>query len=96
MNVIAVTKIKKFIFFNWDSIHKSGRATTKHGVKRKRGRPRKKAYRKPDKKEPKDDMCLSSLDLKPFRSKVKGRDSASKESQSLAVRGKELLTQTSL
>ena len=40
--------------------------------------------------------CLLILDVKPFRSQVKGMHYAGKEVQSLAVLGKKLLTQRSL
>ena len=41
-------------------------------------------------KEPKIKRCLLTLNLKPFRSKVKGKQSARTELQSLAVQGKKL------
>ena len=46
--------------------------------------------------EPKDKICLLILDVKPFRSQIKGMHYAGKEVQSLAVLGKKLLTWRSL
>ena len=43
-------------------------------------------------KEPTVKRYLLILNLKPFRSKVKGKHSIGREFQSLAVRGKKLLT----
>ena len=43
-------------------------------------------------KEPTVNTCLSTLYLKPFRSQVKGKYCIGREFQSLAVRGKKLLT----
>ena len=40
--------------------------------------------------------CLLILDLKPFRSYLKGKHSIGREFQSLPVQGKKLLTETSL
>ena len=50
------------------------------------------AYRKSVYKEPTVKRCLSILELKPLRSYVKGKHSLGREFQSLAVRGKKLLT----
>ena len=47
---------------------------------------------KPVQRERKDKRYLLTLDLKPFGSQVKQKHSASKEFQSLAVRGKKLMT----
>ena len=43
-------------------------------------------------KEPTVNTCLSTLYLKPFRSQVKRKYCIGRELQSLAVRGKKLLT----
>ena len=43
-------------------------------------------------KEPKEKRCLLTLDLKLFRSSVRGKHYASIELQSLAVREKKLFT----
>ena len=51
-----------------------------------------KSYGKSVYKEPTVKRCLLILDLKPFRSYVKGKHSIGREFQSLAVRGKKLLT----
>ena len=51
-----------------------------------------KAYRKSVQKESTVRRCLLILDLKPFRSYVKGKHSIGREFQSLAVQGKKLLT----
>ena len=48
------------------------------------------SYKK-KRKELTDKRCLLILDLKPFRSWVKGKHSAGKEFQNRAVRGKKLL-----
>ena len=42
--------------------------------------------------EPKVKRCLLILDLKPFRSEVKGKHSIGRTFHGLAVRGKKLLT----
>ena len=49
-------------------------------------------YRKSVQKEPTVKRCLLILDLKPLRSYIKGKHSIGGEFQSLAVRGKKLLT----
>ena len=54
------------------------------------------AYRESLQKEPTINMCLLILDLKPFSLQVKGKHSISRESQSLVVRGKKLLTSLKL
>ena len=51
-----------------------------------------KAYRKSVQKEPTVKRSLLILDLKPFRSQVKGKHSLGREFQGLAVPGKKLLT----
>ena len=51
-----------------------------------------KAYRKSVQKEPTVQRCLLILDLKPFKSMVRGKHSIGRESQGLAVREKKLLT----
>ena len=51
-----------------------------------------KAYRKSLQKEPTVDSCLLILDLNPFKLLVKGKYSIGRKFQSLAVRGKKLLT----
>ena len=51
-----------------------------------------KAYRKSAYKEPTVKRCLLILNLEPLRSYVKGNHSIGREFQSLAVRGKKLLT----
>ena len=53
-------------------------------------------YRKSVQKEPTVKRYLLLLDLKPIRSQVKEKHSIGREIQSLVVRGKKLLTQTSL
>ena len=55
-----------------------------------------KAHTESAQKEPTVKMFLLILDLKPFRSQIEGNHSIGRESHSLAVRGKKLLTQTSL
>ena len=64
-------------------------ATTGHSYKKKKHK-KITAYRKSVQKERTVKRCLLILDLKPRRSQVKGKQG--RESQSLAVRGKELLT----
>ena len=54
-------------------------ANTMHGVTRKKEYKKIKAYRKSLYKEPTVDMCLLILDLKPLRSKVKGKHSIGRE-----------------
>ena len=66
-------------------------ATTRHGVTRKRN-TKKLKHRKSVQKEPTVQICLLIIDLKPFRSCVKGKHSIGSEFQGLAVRGKKLLT----
>ena len=47
-----------------------------------------KTYRKSVSKEPTVKICLLILDLKPFRSQVRGKHSIGRELQSVAARGK--------
>ena len=55
-------------------------ATTRHGVTRKKKRTKRlKAYMKPVSKEPAVKRCLLILDLKPFRSYVKAKDSIGRQ-----------------
>ena len=55
-------------------------ATTRHGVTRKKKRTKRlKAYMKPVYKEPAVKRCLLILDLKPFRSYVKAKDSIGRQ-----------------
>ena len=84
-------------FLNWDSLH----ARLNHhqkawSYKKKKKHKKIKGYRKSPQNEPTVNRCLLTLDVKPFRSQVKGKHSIGREFQSLAVLGKKLLTQTSL
>ena len=51
-----------------------------------------KAFRKSVQKEPPIKRCLLILDLRSFRSQVKGKHSIGRKFQSQAVGGKKLLT----
>ena len=64
------------------------KATTRHGITRKKGIQRWKAYSKTGYKETKDVRCLLTLDLKLFWSQVKEMHSTAKEFRGLTVRGK--------
>ena len=63
-------------------------------VVQEKGKQKDKKDRGAWKESPK--KCPLTLDIQPFRSQVKRKYSSSKEFRSLAVRGKILLTQTSL
>ena len=54
-------------FFNCDSLHARLKATTRHGVTRKKDK-KIKPYRKSIYKQPPVKRCLLILELKPFRS----------------------------
>ena len=64
--------------------------TTRHGVTRKRSTKRLNRTENLFRKNLQ--FCQLILDLKPFRSQVKRKHSIGKEFQSLALRGKKLLT----
>ena len=64
----------------------------KHGVTRKRSTKKLNHKENCLETEPTVKRCLLILDLKPLRSKIKGKHSIGREFQSLAVRGKKLLT----
>ena len=80
--------------FNWDSLHARLNSHYEACNYKKRSIKKITGYRKSDQKEPEPTVkrCLLILDLKPLRSYVKGKHSVGREFQSLAVRGKELLT----
>ena len=65
----------------------------RHGVTRKKKHKQIKAYRKSVQKESTVKKCLLILELKLFRSQVKGKHSIGRDYQSLTVRGKKPLTQ---
>ena len=67
-------------------------ATTSHGVTRKMSTKRLKHTGNVFTKNLQLNRCLLILDLNSFRSLVKGKHSIGTEFQSLAVRGKKLLT----
>ena len=81
-----------YFFFNWDSLHKRLSSHYKACTYKKKKHKKVKAYKKSVKKEPTVKRYLLILDLKPLRSQVKGKHSIGREFQSLAVRGKKLLT----
>ena len=83
-------------FFNWDSLHARLNSHYEAWSYKKRSTKKITGYRKSVQKEPTVKRCLLILDLKPLRSQVKGKHSIGREFQSLAARGKKLLTQTSL
>ena len=60
-------------------------------IYKKKQHKRIKVHRKSIQKEPAVKRCLLILDLKLFKSLVKGKDSKGREFQSLAVRRKKLL-----
>ena len=84
-----------FIFFNWDSLHAKMISHYESWNYKKKKHKKIKAYRKSVQKEPTVKRCLLILDLKSLRSQVKGKCSLCMEFQSLAVRGKKLLTRHS-
>ena len=55
-----------------------------------------KAWKRADKKEPKDNRCLWILDFKSYLDQKKRKNSPGKEIQSLAVPRKKLFIKTSL
>ena len=62
------------------------------GIPSRHGNTKRFKYRKSVYKKPTDERCLLILDLKPFRSYIKGNHSIAREFHSLALRGKTLLT----
>ena len=83
---------RRHFVFNWDSLHARLSSHCKARSYKEKKHKKIKAYRKHLQKEPTINRCLLILDLKPFRSLVKGKHSIGREFQSLAVRGKKLLT----
>ena len=65
---VIINDVFFFSFFNWDSPHARLTATTRHGVRIKKGTKKITGYRKSVYKEPKVKRCLLILDLKPLRS----------------------------
>ena len=76
------------ILFNWDLLHARLNSHYKVWSYKKKKHKKIKEYRKSLYKEPTVNNCLLILDVKPFRLKVKGKQSISREFQSLAVQGK--------
>ena len=85
-----------FFFFDWDSLQTRLNSHYEAWSYKKRRRQKNTRYRKSIQKEPTVKRCLLILNLKPLRSQVKRKHSIGREFQSLAMRGKKLLTQTSL
>ena len=83
-----------FFFFNWDSLHAILNSHYKAWSYKKK--KHKNIKDKSVQKEPTIKRCLLILYLRPFRLQVKGKHSIDREFQSVAVRRKKLLTQTSL
>ena len=81
---------------NLDSLHARLNIHYKAWSYKKKKHKNIKAYRKSLYKEPTVNRCLSILELKLFRSQVKGKHFVGREFQGLAVRGKKLLKQTFL
>ena len=79
-------------FFNWDVLHASLNSYYKAWGYKKKKHQKITLYMKSVQKEPTVKRCLLILDLKPLRSYMKGKHSIGREFQSLAVRGKKLLT----
>ena len=73
-------------FFNWVLLHARLNSHYKVWSYKKKKNKKIKAYGKSAQKEPAIKRCLLILDLKPFRSQVKGKYSIGIEFQSLAVR----------
>ena len=76
----------------WNSLHARLNNHYKTQSYEKKKHKKIKAYRKFVQKEPTVQRCLLILGLKPFTSQVKENHSIGREFQSLAVRGKKLLT----
>ena len=74
-----------FFFFNWDSLHARLNSHYKAWSYKKKKYKKIKAHRKSVYKEPTVKRCLLILDLKLFRSQVKGKYSIGRKFQSLAV-----------
>ena len=85
-----------FFFFNWDSPCARLNSHYEAWSDKKKSTKKITRYRKSVQKELTVKRCLLILDFKPLRSQVKGKHSIGREFQSLAARGKKLLTQTSL
>ena len=94
---ITIKRFKNFVvFLNWDSFHARLNSHYEEWSHKKKKHKKINAYRKSVYKEPRVKRCLLILALKPLRSQVKGKHSIGRGFQSLAVRGKKLLTWTSL
>ena len=78
-------------FFNWGSLHVRLISHYEAWSYKKKKHKKIKAYSKSLLKEPTVKRCLLILDLKAFRSYVKGKHSIGTEFQRLAVRGNKLL-----
>ena len=83
-----------YLFFNWDSLHVRLNSHYEAWSYKKKKHKKIKAYRKSAQKEPTVKRSLLILDLKPLISQVKGKHSIGREFQSLAVRERNLFTQT--
>ena len=83
-----------YLFFNWDSLHARLNSHYEAWSYKKKKHKKIKAYRKSAQKEPTVKRSLFILDLKPLISQVKGKHSIGREFQSLAVRERNLFTQT--
>ena len=83
-------------FFNQDSLHARQNSHYEAWNYKKKKHKKITAYWKSVWKEPTVKRSLLILYFKPIRSQVKGKQSIGREFHILAVRGKKLLTQTSL
>ena len=79
-------------FLNWDSLHARLNSRYEAWSSKKKKLKKINAQRKSVQKEPTVKRYPLILDLKPFRSQVKGKHSIGREFESLAVQGKKLLT----
>ena len=85
-----------YYLFNQDLLHARLNSHYEAWSYKKRSTKKIAGYGKSVYKEPIVKRCLLILDLKPLRSQVKGKHSIGREFQTLAMRGKKPLTQTSL
>ena len=85
-----------WVFFNCHSLYERLNSNYKAWNYRKKKNTiktyRKVLKKKKEKEKNKCRRCLLTLDLKPFRSQVKGKDSAGEKFRILTVSGKKLLT----
>ena len=92
-SLCLVEKLERLdFFFNCDSLYARLNSHYEAWSYKKKKHKKITTYRKSVQKESAVKTCLLILDLKPLRLQVKGKHSKDREFQSLALRGRKLLT----